>query len=348
MKNSIINAKDIDELKQLRDRPFNHLNDFETTKILLRGKPFEIRNGFTLTPFANAKPCNAHCQFCSEELIPKGKNKPSSKELIIDFDKYFSGLNQLLLDLSNSQINISLSGLEATNEYQWLELFLNLISKYPNIGEKVLYTNGSGLTDLETLDLIRSNSFDKIELSRIHDDEKINQEIMYFNKNVSVRNNNTFSTLISRLSEMNNLKISCILNEQGVKNINDVKRYLSWLQQFGVKEVVFRELSIIENGYIENKTLRWINKNRVEILNLLKDLAIESDFEYLYSTGGYYYYNETYNYKSSMKVIFETSSYEFLKKQNQSEIIHKLIYHSNGNVTTDWDSETSILANYYD
>lgn len=346
MKNNIIVANSKESIEELRINRFDLFNAFNTLSIVLGNKTYEIREGFTLTPFANAKLCNAHCRFCSEELIPNNKEYPSSKDLITNYQLYFKGFQKLLNDLSKIDLRLSLSGLEATNDYDWLKNLTTSLSSYNNITEKVLYTNGSGLLDNDTLELIFQNKFDKIELSRVHYNEIENQKIMLFNKNVAVKENIKFEKLVIKLLDFNILKISCILTKNTISTLSDVKLYLEWLIKMEVKEVVFRELSIINSGYKLNTTLNWIKENTIPIMNILNEILNDKEFEYSYSTSGYYYYNEIYTFKNKIKVIFETSSYDELKSKNEDTIIHKLIYHSNGNLTKSWDSETHILNNY--
>lgn len=348
MKNKIIVADNFSELQQIRSQRFTLLEEFETDLVSIKDKAYKIRKGFTFTPFANPKACNAHCTFCSEELIPANKTRNSSKNYIVDYDTYFESLNSVLTALSGLHVNLSLSGLEATIDYNWLEQLLTAVKPHLNVKEKVLYTNGSGLTNQMIVDLLVSHRFDKVELSRAHFDEDRNQRIMLFNKNVSIRNNRVFSELLTNIAGNINLKLSCILNKQGIKNLSDIKLYLNWAMAFNCREVVFRELSLLDGSYTGNKTYQWIEENRIGVVGIMEDVMHDNDFVYQHSTGGYYYYNEAYIFRSTLLVIFETSSYSELKNKNSTGIIHKLIFHSNGNLTTDWDSETSVISNFYE
>lgn len=348
MKNNIIVANSKESILELRQNRFDLYTSFDTSSIVLGNKTYTIREGFTLTPFANAKLCNAHCRFCSEELIPNDKEYPSSKYLIDNFEIYFNGFEKLLQELSNTQLRLSLSGLEATSDYNWLKNLMFSLSTHKQVEEKVLYTNGSGLLNSDIFELLTQNKFDKIELSRVHFDEMTNQSIMLFNKNNAIKENTKFNDLVKKLADSNILKISCIITKKTISSLIEVKLFLEWLIKMEVKEVVFRELSIISSGYKLNSTLKWIQENSVPITEILKDILSDKEFDYCYSTSGYYYYNELYRFKNKINVILETSSYDELKNRNNDTIIHKLIYHANGNLTKSWDSETDVLANYYE
>lgn len=346
MKNNLIHIQSNEQLIQLRQEKFLLYNQFETKEILLQGKSVQVRKGFTLTPFANPQACNAHCRFCSEELLLKGRKTPSSKEFIKDFDIYFKRLNRVLNDLSSLEVRLSISGLEATQNSTWLMGLLQCIHPFSNIVEKVLYTNGSGLVHTSVVDALFVHGINKIELSRSHFDQKINQAIMYFNRNVAVLNNTIFEQVLTQTGLVLPLKVSCILNKKGISTLESVIDFIKWLLPFGVKEIVFRELSILHPSLQRNDTSKWIEDHRVRIDSILHKVIESSDFSIQHVTSGYYYYNEVYSYKGSCTVIFETSNYEVLEQANTTSSIHKLIFHANGNLTTSWDNSTNVVARY--
>jgi hypothetical protein len=215
--------------------------------------------------------------------------------------------------------------------------------------EKVLYTNGTGLYSYpDLIQALLQSRFDRIELSRCHFDETINQQIMRFNRNQPVWRNTAFEKLVSDLPQAVHLKMSCILTQTGICNLNSLEKYLQWAASFGVKEVVFREMSRMNGTYELNNFSAWIEKNRVAIEPLLIEVALllsqpKTGWQYEYSTFGYYYYNEHFKWNDTVEVIFETSSYEALQAANASRVIQKLVFHSNGNLTGDWDPNANIL-----
>ncbi len=206
--------------------------------------------------------------------------------------------------------------------------------------------------------------FDRFELSRQHYDEGVNQSIMKFEKSQPIRFNQVYESLVQEiLPSISKVKNSCILTKTGVGNIEEVEKYVKWAQSLGVQEIVFRELSRFENKeedsqrtfYANNKTKDWVIQNRVSIEDILHSVlpsfqAKRKGWEYKYSTIGYYYYNEHLLWDGQVEVIFETSSYEALAKalKNQPDWINKLIFHSNGNLTGDWDMDTNVIHNFVD
>jgi hypothetical protein len=321
----------------------------------IQGQTFKFREGLTFTPFANAVFCNAHCLFCSEELQRNQNHTLTSKDLIKDYDRYFIGLEKAMISTSGLQMGLSLSGLEATAEPEWLLRLLDLIHKvapFTQFDEKVLYTNGSGLFKYPHLiSALQKTGFDRIELSRCHYNQTANQHIMYFNRNEPVWENQHYENLVKILHSSLFVKNSCILTQKGIKTIPDIETYLDWAMTLGVKEVVLRELSHIDQTYLKNTTAKWVTQNRVPIEPLLMAIAPTlsqtiSGWKYLYSTVGYYYYNEHYLYQEDTEVILETSSYPALIEANQTGIIQKMVFHSNGNLCGDWDPNSNIIARF--
>ncbi|HVD97100.1 MAG TPA: radical SAM protein [Cytophagaceae bacterium] len=355
LRNNSIKASNDVELARLRKEKWNLYVPLEPIQHSFNGNPVKLRPGLTLTPFANAVKCNAHCTFCSEDLVRKDGHIPTAKNLIRNYGEYFRGLKEVLKSCEGLNIGLSLSGLEATAEPVWLLQLLALIkdvSPYFSLDEKVMYTNGSGfLVNPEIIEAIEEAGFDRIELSRCHYNETINQEIMRFNRNQPVWKNEEYKRLFNDPYLSSKIKNSCILTKKGVNNIVEVETYLDWTASLGVQTVVFREMSRLDHSYQTNTTSHWIEDNRIEIDSIIQTVAssysdVRKHWSYQSSTLGYYYYNEHFLWKDKMEVILETSSYPALMQANNSGVIQKLIYHSNGNLTGDWDADNFVIAQY--
>ena len=61
------------------------------------------------------------------------------------------------------------------------------------------------------------------------------------------------------------------------------------------------------------------------------------------TTIGYYYWGLRTKYKNNVDVTFESSDYEAMKSRHRSKVIHKLVFHANGNLTADWDPDREII-----
>lgn len=358
LRNLQVRPENPTELFALRSGKWQVYEAAPTEPLQIRGRSWHLRSGLTFTPYANPTPCNAHCRFCSEELRRKHQHRLSALQTITDHDRYFRGLAGVLADLAPLQnIGLSLSGLEATSDPQWLMRLLDLLGRpdgFPQFDERALYTNGSGLYHFPDLvGRLQDLQFDRLEISRCHYDDRINQGIMYINRNQAIWQNPAYEELIRNLVRCLPVKSSCILTEAGINSVPEMENYLDWQVSLGVSQVVFRELSRLDDTYIDNPTKQWITANRVPIEGLLQNIMPNlgrqrRHWNYLGSTAGYYYYNERYRYKKAIEVIVETSSYRALMDSNKSFVLQKLVFHSNGNLCGDWDPDHLIIANYFE
>lgn len=222
-----------------------------------------------------------------------------------------------------------------------------------------MYSNTSGFALFPQIidEFKKSVKFDRIEASRQHFNEMLNQKIMRFEKKQLVQSNNVFEHLVGQtLPQLfDTVKLSCILNKEGIHSIELVEEYLKWAHSIGAQTVVFRELSRLEEeNFRGNKTREWIFNNRVTIDSILSKICPQysmprDGFTYLFSTVGYYYMNECYRFDDKINVIFETSSYTALAEATRdcSKMVNKLIFHPNGNLTSDWDQNSDVIANFY-
>jgi hypothetical protein len=357
LRNLYLQPQDDAELHALRSDQWQQYRPAPPIHKTIQGTSFAFRPGLTLTPFANPVPCNAHCRFCSEELQRRDGHQLTAKRLILDYDRYFAGLTTALHALGGLPMGLSLSGLEATAEPTWLHSLLQTLAETAGVtpfDEKVLYTNGSGLHRHAWMaDALADSRFDRIELSRCHYDDAVNQSIMYFNRNEPVWQNAPYEALVRRLHDQwpVQVKNSCILTQPGVHDLVEMERYLDWVMDLGVTSVVFRELSRLDATYLPNATARWVEANRIAIEPILQALSpsmsgTRAGWRYAGSTVGYYYYNEHFRYRDAVEVVVETSSYPALRTANATGIVQKLVYHSNGHLCGDWDPDTFVIGRF--
>jgi MoaA/NifB/PqqE/SkfB family radical SAM enzyme len=351
--NQFRHAATIDAPRVYRDGQWRTFEPPSPVERSLRGRRWLLRPGITFTPYANPTRCNAHCAFCSEELQRLDATRLSAHTVIADYDRYFSALDRAFADLAGLSIGLSLSGLEATSEPEWLLRLLSLIERHPALfAEKVLYSNGSGLcVDARIAPALARVGFDRVELSRAHFDAKTNHKIMRFDLAQPVRRAEAFAETVARTQrEGVPVKLVCILNAQGVRSIDDVERYLDHAEALGVARVVFRELSALGAIYRENRETRWIDANRVSVRALMDELlgddgvarpgwALEG------VTSGYYYYNERYR-RGPVEVTLEGSSYVAHHDAVESGVLQKLVFHSTRELCGDWVPDAQRIGSY--
>ncbi|MEL6348187.1 MAG: hypothetical protein AAFV53_34075 [Myxococcota bacterium] len=346
-------ASTIDRPATYRDGRWQLFEPQPPVSWTLCGSTWLLRPGLTFTPYANPTPCNAHCAFCSEELLRRDGDRLTAKTPIGDHDRYFDGLRRAWAELSGFPMGLSLSGLEATSDPAWMLRLLAMVQDHPGLfPSQVLYTNGSGLlTHPELIDALAKTRFDRIELSRCHFDANRNQQIMRFNRNEPVHTASGFDALLSRLNGRVAVKLSCILNRMGVQDIDGVEAYIDHAVDAGVNTIVFRELSQLGDAYHLNRETDWIAANRVSVRALMEQIQpdpgpLRPGWAFVGATSGYYYYNEIYE-RQGVQIILEVSSYVAHRAIQQTGILQKLVFHSTGDLCGDWVPNALRIGNYF-
>lgn len=321
----------------------------EVEPYLLAGAQRKVARPVTFTPFASVEPCTARCHFCSETLLYKKATKLSAT--LRPGDKYFDHLECAFDATGKIPKGLSLSGLEATSDVDWL---LQVVSaarsaeqKHGAFEDRVLYSNLTGFTrdrSQELLKALQDFNLTRAEVSRHSQDELKNQEIMNFRPGISVKLNSVFEAGLKKTLDWIPVKLVAVIQKGGIEKQGDVIPYLEWAKHLGVKEVVFRELSKIHDLYKSNSTSKYVEANRVPIEDVLRTaMEDESDFSYEEFVSGYYYQNHRFRWKKDMDVIFESSDYLQMKQLHQSDTIYKFVFHANGNLTADWDPGHQVI-----
>lgn len=322
----------------------------------INGVTYQVSLPVTFTPFASVKNCSARCIFCSETLCHKEATVLSAS--LRPAGNYFEGLRLALRSLLGIPIGISLSGLESTDDADWLSEVLDLIEEHENdapgcITEKVLYTNAAGLarstSGLRLIPRLTKFGLDRAEVSRHHHHDCRNYSIMRFRDGQDIRQQAVFDETVRTLGESLHVRLVCVIQQRGVNSLAEAQDYLRWaLDELNVTDVVFREFSRTHDLYRRNATLDVVENERISIEDLLCQLWDEEgnlhpDYRLIEATLGYYYWNLRFLWRDKLMVSFETSDYLKMKSRHRSAVIYKLIYHANGNLCADWDPLSSIL-----
>jgi hypothetical protein len=358
--NQYRHAEDLRGTRLYRDGRWSTFDPPAPVTRTLRGASWQLRPGLTFTPYANPTRCNARCAFCSEELLRIDGDRLTAKRIIDDYEQYFSGLDRAWSELEGFSMGLSLSGLEATSEPEWLLRLLALLDtrdpKGALFAQRVLYSNGSGLcTDPRLVPALARARFDRVELSRCHFDERLNQRVMRFALDQPVRRRAAFAETVARLQrEGLCVRLVCILNDEAVSTLDDVERYLDHAESLAVTDVVFRELSVLGELYRENRETRWIAKHRAPVRALMDDVLAadgvappRKGWTLQGVTSGYYYYNEVYR-RGAVTVTLEGSSYVAHRDAVESGVLQKLVFHSSGDLCGDWVPNAQVIGNYFE
>ncbi|MBQ9280113.1 MAG: hypothetical protein IJ215_03605 [Clostridia bacterium] len=311
-------------------------------------------NIISFTPYVYNS-CSANCMFCSEKLARKANSDFINKELCEESKNfYIQQLNKVFAFLKGKNVFLSISGKEPTESLYHLQLLRDETNKYitsgGNIVEKVMYSNLSGFTKKfnELIEFCHDIKLTRIECSRHHFDEKINQEIVRFKPNEIIKENRVFSDLVQKITKNDiPVKVVCVMQKCGISNVEEIEEYIEFMSDYGISQIVFRELSMFENSIVNSKTVEYINKNRIELKEILDIISASTKFTIKEIKEGYYYYSFCYKYVGNKKVIdvvFEMSDYEEMIKHHNSNELNKIILYPNGNISKDWNIMKEILG----
>ncbi|KIQ20569.1 hypothetical protein RT97_27960 [Variovorax paradoxus] len=306
----------------------------------------------TFTPYASVRPCSARCTFCSENLRKTDGGTPASR--LRPAPDYFDGLSRALRALRGVPLSWSLSGLETSDDADWMLRLLETLaageSDGPVIEDRVLYTNGAGFAAPQGEVLRRALQrfgLSWLELSRHHHDGTANQAIMRFRPEVAIGDQAVFERTARHLADAVPLRLVCILQRGGVAHPQDVAAYLSWARQCGAGTVVFREFSRLDDGYRDNATARYLRAERVSMDALLTacfdDPGVSRGWTLDALTEGYYFWNLRLRTSVGLDVVFESADYGAMHERHATGDIYKLVYFADGQLCAGWEPGHDVL-----
>lgn len=320
----------------------------------LAGREFLVAQPVTFTPYAAARPCSARCRFCSENLrLADGGVAAATLRPDV---RYFDGLRRALAALTALPVSLSLSGLENSDDGEWLRALLATLDAAIGTGlqveERVLYSNGAGFAhdDGEALlDALQAFGLSWLELSRHHPDAARNQAIMRFRAGEPVAETAAFEAVARKASARFPLKLVCLLQRGGIETPDAVRRYLDWARTLGAEAVIFREFSRLDARYRDNATRRYVDGARVHADALLAccldDAAFAAEYRPALLTEGYYFWNLRLRAADGFGAVFESSDYAAMhaRHERDPQRIHKLVYFPNGHLCAGWQPDRQVL-----
>ncbi|MDP9989830.1 hypothetical protein J2W28_000791 [Variovorax boronicumulans] len=306
----------------------------------------------TFTPYASVRPCSARCSFCSENLRKTDGGTPASR--LRPASDYFDGLARALRALRGVPLSWSLSGLETSDDADWMLQLLHTLTASekdgPLIEDRVLYTNGAGFAASQGEALrcaLQAFGLSWLELSRHHHDGATNQAIMRFRPEVAIGDQAVFERTALQLADAVPLRLVCILQRGGVAQPQDVAAYLLWARQCGAGTVVFREFSRLDDGYRDNATARYLRAERVSMDALLTACLDDPEVSHGWTldalTEGYYFWNLRLRTASGLNVVFESADYGAMHERHATGDIYKLVYFADGQLCAGWEPGHDVL-----
>lgn len=334
----------------LRTPPSNEAARWHTHTI--GGVARRLAQPLTFTPYASVKPCSARCGFCSENLRKTDGGTSASR--LRPTPDYFDGLSRALRALRGVPLSWSLSGLETSDDTDWMLRLLHTLaaseSQGPVVEDRVLYTNGAGFAGPQGEVLRRALQgfgMSWLELSRHHHDGAVNQAIMRFRPEVAIGDPAVFERTARQLADAVALRLVCILQRGGVAQPTDVAAYLAWARQCGAGTVVFREFSRLDDGYRDNATARYLRTQRVSMDALLTACLDDPDISRGWTleslTEGYYFWNLRLRTDNGLTVVFESADYGAMHARHATGDVYKLGYFADGQLCAGWEPGHDVL-----
>jgi len=245
-------------------------------------------------------------------------------------------------------MGLSLSGLEATSDAAWLLGVLRVFAEHERDGgrltTRVLYTNGSGLcaetTGATLLPALVAAGLTRVELSRHAVDPARNAAIMRFRPGVAVAEARVFEAMAREVAKAVPLRMVCVLQRGGVETAEQAREYLAWAASLGAGDVVFRELARLGDLYRPGRSVRLVGERRVAVEPFISAFLPGHGVEVV---DGYYYYSVRISRSAAIDAIFEASDYAEMRRQHESDVIRKLVFHPHGTLGGDWSPDREIL-----
>lgn len=318
----------------------------------IAGRPYRFAQPLTFTPYASARPCSARCRFCSETLHASDDSGARAAALRPG-SQYFASLSRALRALQGVPLAYSLSGLESTDDPDWLCQLLATLhaadAAGPQVEGAVLYTNGAGLVrdGARLLPALERFGLSWVEWSRHHDAAAPNDRIMRFRSGERVAQQADAEGAIQATNAVVPVKLVCVVQQGGIANADDAWRYIAWARALGVRTVIFREFSALPTTYQANVTRRYVDAQRVRIDDLLAQCLASPRFRHTFEpevlTQGYYFWNARWRDARGTSVVFERSDYDALHACEQTGWVYKLVFHANEHLCAGWQPDQHVL-----
>jgi len=239
--------------------------------------PYEKLRPRTISLLPIAKACQAACPFCFSETSVSIEQSQSTLDLnrinfILQEGKR-RGVERVVITGGGEPGILSSSALK-----QMIKLSAD------NIDKIVLITNGFHLGKLDekkrmqALIELAESGLSTLAISRHHWDSKINQSILNLDNSTDaiVRTWMENRYIFPKLK----LRLICVLQKGGVKDIPSMASYLNWASNLGIEEVCFKELYVstkLESVYYNSKANDWSYQHQTP-LSVVMEFVKQYDF----------------------------------------------------------------------
>lgn len=253
--------------------------------------------------------CNCSCDFC---IVSQEQKLPYVSDQI-----YLNNLSRVLNKIKDLPVEVTITGGEPTLCSKRLIPTLKLIHSY-GIPHRTFSTNGSGLLNYVYGKPILQHMKElgavyNINLSYLHYEENKNRELM---KGTTI--NEQAMKQISSFCDINgmDIRLSCNLMKSGISCMDEIMNYISFAEQAGFHNMIFRELINYENEF-------------VPILPIMDQIQKNTDFQYIGNVENDHNIIDIYQYKEYIVKLYQS------KKTDQ---LTNLVYRE-GVLSDSWKTE---------
>jgi len=281
--------------------------------------------------------CNGKCWFCINRVNYR-QDDTSDDRFVASFEKAVQQVRFL-------DPTVQLAGGEPTILPDRTRAVLDIICKY-RLRKPVMTCNGSGLVrDQGLLDSL-APVLDHLNISRHHDDHDHLGALMGFKNPLD---NVLLAEIVRDHPIGEKLRLNCCLQVGGIETAVDVRRYLDWALDMGVRNVCFSTLSRLPGDYMyQEEFVRLAKERYVDIGPVVDAITCDPRFTFTkFHTGSHCMY-EIWQYARgdrSCVVVFATSDNNFARDLDDvDDLIELFVLHADGVLAGSWNRHRKVVA----
>ncbi len=315
-----------------------------TVGLELGGRRLRVYANANLSIYSGER-CNGACPFCVEELRPavRGRTLAEQRQVEPDDERYFSALAEVLRELAPLDPSVSITGGEPSRDPR-LPRLLRTLAKH-DVRKRTITTNGSGLLDEREgrplVDWLGATGIRHLNLSRAHPDAERNGRIMGLPGGLGDRD---LATVVARARASGvRVRLSCVLLDEGIRDLDGIGAYLAFARALGVDNVVFRQLMGFDPQTVRpSPQAAYARQHGVALEPLLEQVSNDASFSFVRQVLGYYYYVEVWQ-REGIDVVFEEADLALLEARTQPGLVHELVFHPDGTLASTWQPWDGVL-----
>lgn len=324
------------------------INEKISTSFDFEGSKKNVYDNVNLSIFVDDY-CNADCKFCVAQLRYENAKQMYCKPKLDNDEEYFARLDKVLEYIKPLNVSVSITGGEPTKSKRLVPI-LRLLEKH-DMRKRTITSNGSGLFDRvegkTILDHLIENNIQHLNISRTHYDEDVNRKIMDY-KTGYCSNDMLADIIPYSLSRGLRPRLSSLLLQEGINNLSEMKKYISFYEKMGIDNIIFRELMDYDKTtMINQEKMNYCEANKVLLNTIWEDMDNDESFAKIKNILGYYYYVEIYKHNDTV-ICSESANLvnQKLEKDNNKDYIYEMVFHPNGNLNGSWVDNEEILLEY--